>query len=435
MMININSLNHAQIFTGLFLLFIVSCTPKVANKTSEVEATVATNPATQVSPEAERLTKAKALAKKYIITDGHVDLPYRLRVQNFQLTKEFLEIPVKSDKGDFDHARAKKGGLDAPFMSIYLPARYQSEPGRSKEVADTLINMVESICAKNPSYFQLAKTSYEVKRAVGAGLVALPMGMENGSGLEDDLKNVAHFKKRGISYITLTHSKDNLICDSSYDTTGTWQGLSPYGRDVVNEMMKQKIMIDISHVSDNTFFQVMEMVKVPVIASHSSCRKYTPGFERNMSDDMIKKLGENGGVMMINFGSTFLDINIRNYRNERRNKLSQLLKEKGLEGSDEAAKIVIENFNKENPQKFSDINMVADHIDHAVSLAGIDHVGFGSDYDGVGDSLPTGLKDVADYPNLIAELIKRGYSDEDIEKICSGNLFRVWEAVESYTSN
>jgi len=172
-----------------------------------------------------------------------------------------------------------------------------------------------------------------------------------------------------------------------------------------------------------------------VIASHSSCRKYTPGFERNMSDDMIKKLGENGGVMMINFGSTFLDINIRNYRNERRNKLSQLLKEKGLEGSDEAAKIVIENFNKENPQKFSDINMVADHIDHAVSLAGIDHVGFGSDYDGVGDSLPTGLKDVADYPNLIAELIKRGYSDEDIEKICSGNLFRVWEAVESYTSN
>ncbi len=407
-----------------------SCSPKVVTK-----ATDSPTASTPVSAQAARLTKAKELAKKFIITDGHVDLPYRLRIQNFQLTKEFLEIPIKSDKGDFDHERCKIGGLDAPFMSIYLPARYQETPGRSKEVADTLINMVESICAKNPSYFQLAKTSFETKRAISAGLVALPMGMENGSGLEDDLKNVAYFKKRGISYITLTHSKDNLICDSSYDTTGTWQGLSPFGVEVVKEMNKQKIMVDISHVSDKTFYQVMELTKVPVIASHSSCRKFVPGFERNMSDDMIRKLGENGGVMMINFGSTFIEKKIRDQRDQRRKKLSKLLEEKGLKLNDEAAEPIKEKFYLEHPNLFSDLTMVANHIDHAVQLAGIDHVGFGSDFDGVGDSLPTGLKDVADYPNLIAELIKRGYRDEDIEKICSGNLFRVWEAVESYSSN
>ncbi len=379
-----------------------------------------------------RLTHAQALAKKYIITDGHVDLPYRLKVFNFRLEKEYLGIPIETDKGDFDYVRSKAGGLDAPFMSIFLPARLQKEPGASKILADSLIDMINGICTAHPDKFEVAHWAADVERIFAAGKIALPMGMENGSGLEADLANVSYFKKRGISYVTLTHSKDNLICDSSYDTTRTWNGLSPYGREVVRELNRQGIMVDISHVSDSTFYQTLRITKLPVIASHSSCRKFTPGFERNMSDDMIRAMKPNGGVVMINFGSTFIDQKSKTARENYRKQMQQLLEEKGLKEGDDAAKELLEQFQKDHPFPFSDVQMVANHIDHVVALAGIDHVGFGSDFDGVGDTLPTGLKDVSEYPNLISELLKRGYSEEDIEQVCYKNLFRVWKAVEAF---
>ncbi|RMG87740.1 MAG: membrane dipeptidase [Bacteroidetes bacterium] len=374
--------------------------------------------------------RADKLAHKFIILDGHVDLPYRLRVKNFQLTREYLGIPVETDAGDFDYVRAKKGGLDAPFMSIYIPAKYQKEGG-AKALADTLINMVEGIVRAHPDKFALAPTVKSVKQNFKKGLISLPMGMENGAGIEDDLKNIAYFHGRGIRYITLTHSKDNLICDSSYDTTRTWKGLSPFGRQVVKEMNRVGIMVDVSHISDDAFWQVMEMTDVPCIASHSSCRKFTPGFERNMSDEMIKKLGEKGGVIQINFGSSFLDGEVAKKRDELRETLRKMLEEKGLSYDDPAANPLIAEFQDQHRDElFSDVEMVANHIDHVVRLAGIDHVGIGSDFDGVGDSLPTGLKDVAAYPNLIYVLLKRGYSKKDIRKICSKNVLRVWRAVE-----
>lgn len=373
---------------------------------------------------------ADQLAHKYIITDGHVDLPYRLNVSNFRLTKEFIGIPIKTDKGDFDYERAKKGGLDAPFMSIYIPASYQKDGG-AKDFAGSLIDMVEGIAKAHPDKFAIATSPKQVKEHFKKGLISLPMGMENGAPIEDDIKNVAYFHQRGIRYITLTHSKDNQICDSSYDTTGTWKGLSPFGREVVKEMNRVGIMVDISHVSDNTFYQVMELTKAPCIASHSSCRKYTPGFERNMDDDMIKSLGKNGGVIQINFGSTFLDGKLAKQREVLREKLRAELAKHGLsDARDPAAASVVEAFRKENPSVYSDVEMVANHIDHVVKLVGIDHVGLGSDYDGVGDSLPTGLKDVSQYPNLIYTLLKRGYTEADIEKICYKNVFRVWSKVE-----
>lgn len=378
--------------------------------------------------------KAEVLAQKNIIVDGHIDLPYRLKVQNFRLEKEFIGIPVQSDEGDFDFVRARAGGLDAPFMSIYIPAKHQEEGG-AKKLADSLINMVEYIANEQSEKFVIAKSPAEVEKAFSQGKVALPMGMENGAGIEDDLANIAYFDKRGISYITLTHSKDNLICDSSYDTTRTWNGLSDFGVKVVNEMNRVGIMVDISHVSDSAFYDVLEIVNLPVIASHSSARKFVPGFERNMSDEMIVALGKNGGVVMVNFGSTFLDGNIRKERDKRRVELMEILDTKGVSGNSDEGKAIIADYEKNNPNIFSDVRKVADHIDWIVKLAGIDHVGFGSDYDGVGDSLPTGLKDVSDYPNLIEELLRRGYSDEDISKICYKNLFRVWNQVEDYAKN
>jgi membrane dipeptidase len=374
---------------------------------------------------------ADELTHKYIITDGHVDLPYRLKMKNFRLDREYMGIPVSTTEGDFDYERAKKGGLDAPFMSIYIPSSYQQQPDNGKALADSLINMITTIAEQIPDKFALANSASEVEANFKAGKISLPMGMENGAPIGTDLANVKYFYDRGIRYITLTHGKDNQICDSSYDTTRTWNGLSPFGEQVVKEMNRVGIMVDISHVSDSTFYDVVKLTNIPVIASHSSCRAFTPDFQRNMNDDMIKKLGENGGVIQINFGSAFLDSAVRAGNDMNRKKLQAVLDEKGLKSSDSLAKPIVEQFRKENPSLYADVKIVADHIDHVVKLAGIDHVGIGSDFDGVGDSLPTGLKDVSQYPNLIYELLKRGYSEEDIAKVCYKNVWRVWNAVEA----
>lgn len=373
--------------------------------------------------------KAKSLADKYIIVDGHVDLPYRLRIKKFQLQREYIGIPVSSKEGDFDFERAKKGGLDAPFMAIYIPKDRQLLPDMGKALADSLIDMVNGIIKAHPDKFAAADDPATVIANTKEGKISLPMGMENGAPIGHDIANVAYFRKRGIRYITLTHSRDNQICDSSYDTLkDTHNGLSPFGEQVVREMNRVGIMVDISHVSDSTFYDVLKITSAPVIASHSSCRKFTPGFERNMSDDMIRALARNGGVIQINFGASFID-SVARTNSKLLDSLEVVLKGKGLTSSDSSAGPIIDQFVKDHKALFSDVERVADHIDHVVKLVGIDHVGLGSDFDGVGDSLPIGLKDVSQYPNLIYVLLKRGYTEEQIARICSENVFRVWNKV------
>jgi membrane dipeptidase len=373
--------------------------------------------------------KAKSLADKYIIVDGHVDLPYRLRIKKFQLQREYIGIPVRSEEGDFDYERAKKGGLDAPFMAIYIPKDQQLLPDMGKALADSLIDMVNGIIKAHPDKFASADSPADVEANTRQGKISLPMGMENGAPIGNDISNVAYFRKRGIRYVTLTHSRDNQICDSSYDTLkDTHNGLSPFGEQVVREMNRVGIMVDISHVSDSTFYDVMKITSAPVIASHSSCRKFTPGFQRNMSDDMIRTLARNGGVIQINFGASFID-SVARTNTVLLDSLEEVLKKKGLTSSDSSAGPIIDQFVKDHKALYSDVERVADHIDHVVKLVGIDYVGLGSDFDGVGDSLPIGLKDVSQYPNLIYVLLKRGYSEEQIAKICSENVFRVWNKV------
>jgi len=365
--------------------------------------------------------QAYELAHKFIITDGHIDVPWRLN-------DGYEDLSIRTETGDFDYVRAKEGGLDAPFMSIYVPSSYQ-ETGGAKEKADSLIELVHRIANDHPDKFEVAFSVADVNRIFGDGKIALPMGMENGAPILDDLSNVQYFYDRGIRYITLTHGKDNLICDSSYDTTKTWGGLSPFGRKVVKEMNRVGIMVDISHVTDEVINQVMDMTDVPVIASHSSCRHFTPGWERNMGDEEIKRLKENGGVIQINYGSSFITQASLEKGEENRERIMAYAKENNLKRGDEVLTAFAKKINAKNPV-YADISDVVDHFDRVVALAGIDHVGIGSDYDGVGDSLPYGLKDVASYPNLIFHLLKRGYSEEDIEKICYKNVWRVWSAVE-----
>lgn len=364
--------------------------------------------------------KAKELAERFIIVDTHVDVPYRLK-------NNWDDISGPTEDGDFDYIRAREGGLDAPFMSIYIPAEYQ-ETGGAKAVADSLIDMVRSIADEHPDKFAIATSPEQLKEQHEKELISLPMGMENGAPIGQDLDNIAYFFDRGIRYITLTHSKDNQISDSSYDTTYTHNGLSAFGEEVIKEMNRIGMMVDISHVSDSAFYDVMRVTEAPAIASHSSARHFTPGFERNMSDEMIKALAENGGVIMVNFGSTFLDEASRESSSKIREHISSWLEENNYEPSDSTAQAYIEKYRSEN-FKYSNVSKVADHIDHVVNLVGVEHVGLGSDYDGVGDSLPVGLKDVSEYPNLIGELLNRGYTEAEVRKICSDNIFRVWNEV------
>lgn len=411
-----------KIFALIFLVGAFSCSQKEA----VIDYTKMTDE--------ERLKAATQIAQSTIMVDGHVDLPYRMKVGGFTLQREILDVSVQTPDGNFDYPRAKEGGLDAPFMSIYIPAGNQKIPGASKALADSLIQMTERLATTFPDKFAMAYSPADIEVNFAKGLISLPMGMENGAGIEDDLANVEYFHKRGIRYITLTHGTDNLIGDASYDTTGTYGGLSEFGEKVVAEMNRVGIMVDLSHVSDNTFRDALAISKVPVIASHSSVRKFTPGFERNMSDELIQAMAKNGGVMMINFGGSFIDSAYAAGGAKVREHIVNWLAENNLNRRDSAAQVYINEYAAAN-NPFPTVQKVADHIDHVKNLVGIDYVGLGSDFDGVGDSLPTGLKDVSMFPNLIAELLKRGYSKEDIEKICYKNVFRVWKAVEDFSAN
>ncbi len=382
--------------------------------------------ADEQQPPYQASERAHELAQKHLIIDTHIDVPYRLK-------KDWEDVTVATERGDFDYPRAKAGGLNVPFMSIYIPANLEQTPGASYQLAHELIDSMEALAWRAPDKFAIAHSVDDVMTQYEKGLISIAMGMENGSPIEGDLDNLTKFYNRGIRYITLAHSESNHIADSSYDIRKQWNGLSPFGKELVTAMNNIGVMVDISHVSDEAFWQSLEVTKVPVIASHSSLRQYTPGFERNMSDEMIKGLAENGGVIMINFGSSFVTQQANRYNAMIAKQAEKIREELGADS--EEAKARIATLRASNPYPFATLEQVLDHIDHVVDLVGIDYVGIGSDYDGVGDSLPVGLKDVSTYPNLIQGLLDRGYSEAEIEKILYQNLIRVWRAAENYAAN
>jgi membrane dipeptidase len=364
--------------------------------------------------------KASELAQKYLIIDTHQDVPYRLK-------KKMEDISKRTEGGNFDYPRAREGGLDAVFMAVYTPAEYE-EKGGAFAFANDQIDMVQGFATDWPDKFVTARSVADVKEQFGAGRISLALGMENGSPIEGKVANVKYFYDRGVRYITLAHSECNHICDSSFDEQRRWNGLSPFGVELVLEMNRIGMIVDVSHVSDDAFYQILDVSEAPVVATHSSCRHFTPGWERNMDDKMIKLLAKKGGVIQITFGSMFVNGEVNKEFPARRKHIDKYAKAHNLQGDERQE--YAEAYLKENPYSEADVADVAAHIDHAVKLVGIDHVGLGSDFDGVGDSLPNGLKDVSCYPNLIGELLKRGYTEEDIRKICSENFLRVWSEVE-----
>jgi membrane dipeptidase len=367
--------------------------------------------------------EAAKMASRILVLDTHIDVPNRLRQNRDE------DLSARTAAGNFDYPRARSGGLDAAFMSIYIPASFQ-EMGGARAFADDLIDMVQGFEERWPEKFRIAKSVSDVRANFREGVISLALGMENGAGIEDRIENLVHFYDRGVRYITLTHSRANRICDSSYDTKRQWNGISPFGRDVVLEMNRLGIMVDVSHVTDEAFYQILEISKAPVIASHSSCRHFTPGWERNMSDEMIRALASQKGVIQINFGSMFLNDHYRTMSDPIWEKVLQYVRENGLEEDDSRVKDYADELRREADFPVVDVSEIVSHIRHVVDLVGVDHVGLGSDFDGVGDHLPVGMEDVSKYPNLIYGLISEGFAEEEIRKICAENLLRVWGDVE-----
>ncbi|GAB4244852.1 MAG: dipeptidase [Acidobacteriota bacterium] len=368
---------------------------------------------------------AVALAHELLILDTHVDLPYRL----FQ---EWTDISGET-AGEFDWPKARAGGLDAIFAAIYVPASLSAE--QAFERADRLIDLVDGLAERWPDRFVRANRPEDVEAAFAAGKVALVLGMENGTPLGERGEHLDYLVKRGIRYVGMAHSRSNFLADASYDEERLWHGLSPLGRELVGRLNDRGVMIDLSHLSDEAALQVLELSRAPVIASHSSCRAFTPGWERNLSDELIRRIAAGGGVVQVNFGRMFLVDDYRRNRMEQVRRFRDFLRTRELEADAPEAVAFRRRLAGEFPLPRVTVADVADHVEHIVKLVGVDHVGFGSDYEGLDGDLPEGLENVSRYPALLAELRRRGFDREALEKIAGGNLLRVWREVRRRARN
>jgi membrane dipeptidase len=370
------------------------------------------------------MDQARSLAETLLIVDTHVDAPFRMIRTGEDLTQE-------TGVRDFDYPRAQRGGLDAPFMAIYIPADVD-DAGQGLAMAHEQIDLVEAMIAKAQDDSALATCVADVRALHAAGIMALPMGLENGGPLAQTDSALDELDERGIRYVTLSHSRANALSDSSYDIRERWGGLSDFGREMVHELSRRGIMVDVSHISDKAFWDVLDEAPVPVIASHSSARHFTPGWQRNMSDEMIRAIAAEGGVVQISWGSIFLTREPHQWASRRDAAIEAEIEAGSFARRSEEAAEFRAQWIADNPYPFATLDDVLDHYDHIVNLVGVEYVGIGSDYDGVGDTLPVGLKDVSTYPNLIAGLLERGYDEAEIRLILGENLMRVWSAVEAY---
>jgi membrane dipeptidase len=375
-------------------------------------------PADAVSP------RATQLHERAIVIDSHDDTTQRL------LSDKTFDIAKRNKNGNIDIPRMREGGLDGLFFSIWVPSDVTGV--KAVNTANALIASVHKAVAAHPNDLMLATTAAEVRSAASQHKIAALMGMEGGHMINDDLGQLRKYAALGVRYLTLTHFKNNNWADSSTDKPAH-NGLTPFGKDVVRELNKLGVMVDISHVADKTFYDALETSKAPVIASHSSCRAIA-NHPRNMTDDMLRALAKNGGVVMINYEVSFLSEEYR-VASEKTSGgvVAQLAALSKKCGGDEAcstlesARINTEAMNNGTLPKVS-WDKIIEHIDHAVKVAGADHVGLGSDFDGA--TMPIGMEDASKLPKITDALLKKGYSEADIEKILGGNILRVMEQVE-----
>ncbi|MET0623944.1 MAG: membrane dipeptidase [Pyrinomonadaceae bacterium] len=381
----------------------------------------------------EKLWKrALALHKKAVIVDGHNDIPTIMADEDY-------DIGVSSTgKYHTDIPRLKQSGMTGTFFSIYVDRQYATPDwvaknyvtrGGSARRALDLIDVSYRMLEKYPGDLVFAGSAADIRSAKKQGKVGVLFGIEGGHAIENSLAALREFYRLGVRYMTLTHNNTNEWADACCDAP-RHGGLSDFGREVVGEMNRLGMFVDVSHVSDETMSDVLDVTKAPVIASHSSARVFS-NHKRNVPDELLKRIARNGGVVMINFYPVFLDEKVRVAGLERDEKLKGQRAELRERYKDDPKRLEeeLQKLNEVNPIPNTTLSMLVDHIDHVAKVAGVDHVGLGSDFDGV-PNLPEGIRDVSDLPAITYELLRRGYSDGDVLKILGGNLLRAFEEVE-----
>lgn len=387
---------------------------------------------TSNSPIATVSAHARALQDSAIVVDTHADTPQRFLDRGFDIGST-----DPNDKGQISLDKARAGGLGAEFFSIWVDPT-TTEPVNYAKRASDLIDSVYQQAARHPDRMMMAYSVADIERAHRDHKLASLMGIEGGHAIEDDLHLLDDFYRLGVRYMTLTWSNTNDWADSSGDINDPkiqhHDGLTDFGRQVVEEMNRLGMMVDISHVADKTFYDAVAISKAPVIASHSSARALT-GAPRNMTDDMLRALARNNGVVMVNFCSCFIDENFRKAEQAQEKPMEAAVQD--FIAREKAAGKAPQYIDTEPIQEEwmariprPPLQSLIDHIDHIAKVAGIDHVGLGSDFDGVSGALPAGIDSAADLPKITQALIDRGYSDSDIRKILGGNLLRVMKDVE-----
>lgn len=350
------------------------------------------------------------------VLDSHCDTPTQiLRLRNLALDNCHSHV---------DFPKLKRGGVDGAFFALYIPASLDEEA--AMDYAIRQYDSVLSTLDANSDKAALAVSSAQALRNKENGLFSVFLGLENGSPIGKSLDNVKLFYDKGIRYITLCHSKDNGICDSCASQVKRWGGLSPFGVEMVKEMNRLGMLIDVSHISDSSFYDVLKYSDKPVVATHSCCRALAD-HPRNMTDDMIRALADAGGVIQINFYPLFLDAGFsRILASSGISERGERIEAEFIADPSDSSKRAAWYSVQDELQALSrpSFKLIADHIDHVVSLVGIDHVGIGSDFDGI-EITPSGMEDVSKMPVLFEELSSRGYSEADLEKIASGNFFRI----------
>ncbi len=358
-------------------------------------------------PVSERARKVHAAG---MLFDGHNDLPWRLRVAN-DMGFDSLDLSKRLPSGQTDIPRLREGGVKAQFWSVYIPSDHENPARTVVEQIDLVHRMVE----RYPDAFEMAYSADDVERIVKAGKIASLIGIEGGVAIEDDLAMLRMFARLGARYMTLTHNKTLAWADAATDDP-RHDGLTLFGERVVKEMNRLGMLVDISHVAPATMADVLRVSEAPVIASHSSARALAD-HPRNVPDEILRQIPRNGGVIMVNFFSGFIVL-------EAARSGAAIRRELRARYPDPAEfQKALSAHNKANPMPRGTVKDVADHIDHIAKLAGIDHVGIGSDFDGI-TSVPVGLEDVSCYPRLTEELLNRGYSEADVHKILGGNALR-----------
>lgn len=382
---------------------------------------------TNTSQETSGANDPLAIHRRAIIIDMHADTTQRL-------VDEKVDLEQRLSDGHLDAVRAKEGGLDAQFFSIWVePELFGGGGARAVQRADIQIQAVHDLATNHPKTWELATTAADIRRIAASGKIAALMGMEGGYAIDEKIENVERYYRMGVRYLSPAWSVSTSWAGSSGDEAGKTRGLNDFGKQVIREMNRLGMIVDVSHLSDSAFWDIVNTSTRPVIATHSGCRAITD-VPRNLTDDMIVALAKTGGVINVIFYPEHIEPGYSEKKKKVDAEIAALVQrasdaEKGDVAHKKLARDRVrrEEFLKRLPPV--SVSRIVDHIDHIVKLAGIEHVGIGSDFDGV-QVVPADLKSVADLPNLTAELLRRGYSESDIDKILGGNMLRVMEAVE-----